>query len=147
VRIPLRRPSQTRDAVPEADFGSLMERVSRGDQEAFATLYDHTSGPVRDRIQARLIHPDATTTLVAAVCVEVWWLAGCYAGQASDVTGWIHGIAERRLKERRLKERRLKDGRLKDQRPQPTASTERTIEVRELADLLGRSPEELTRQG
>jgi DNA-directed RNA polymerase specialized sigma24 family protein len=132
VRIPLRRPSQTRDAVPEADFGSLMERVSRGDQEAFATLYERTSGPVRDRIQARLVHPDATTTLVAAVYVEVWWLAGCYAGPASGVTGWIHGIAERRLK---------------DRPPVPAASTERTIEVRELADLLGRSPEEFASQG
>ncbi|GAA2532805.1 hypothetical protein [Winogradskya humida] len=132
MRISLRRPSLNRDAVPEVDFGSLMEQVSRGDREAFAILYEHTSGPVRDRIQAHLVHRHATTTLVAAVYVEVWWLAGCYAGPASGVTGWIHGIAERRLRDRR------------PQPPVPAASTERTIEVRELADLLGRAPEELT---
>ena len=82
-----------------AELGQLIVQISRGSQDAFGTLYDHTSEAVRDRIAASLPDPERAAVVLSATYVEVWWLAGCHTDPGFDVAAWINRITERRIAE------------------------------------------------
>jgi hypothetical protein len=75
--------------------------------------------------------------LLTATYVEVWWLAGCYAGTSAGVPARIDQIADRRVGDRLPHS--------PSGQPTSAGSAESIVEshlrhtVRELADLLGRT--------
>ncbi len=78
---------------------SMMEGISRGSRQAFATLFDRTSAIIDAELTARLRDPGQRAAILAAAYLEVWWLAGCHSGPEPDVTQWIRRILDRRVAE------------------------------------------------
>ncbi|GAA2864221.1 hypothetical protein Acy02nite_71850 [Actinoplanes cyaneus] len=91
--------AECRAACVDDHLRSLMDPISRGDRDAFVTLFDHTRAAVRATIDEELQDPQCAAAVFAATYVEVWWLAGCHIGSGTDVVGWINRIAERRSAE------------------------------------------------
>jgi len=89
----------TSPATPEVLRG-LLERVSQGDQEAFAGLYDATSPRVfglvlrilRDRAQAEEV--------VQEVFLQVWREAPAFDGARGSALAWMLTLAHRRAVDR-----------------------------------------------
>jgi RNA polymerase sigma-70 factor (ECF subfamily) len=83
-----------------ADPGALMGRIARGDESAFAELYDLLAPTVygvvlrivRDRSQAEEVTQEAF--------VEVWRQAARFDGARGGVRGWAVTIARRRAVDR-----------------------------------------------
>jgi hypothetical protein len=130
-------PADTRVTKPPAggsrpEYAGLMERISRGDRDAFGTLFDRTADRVRDRLRAWPDEPDWVATVFAATYVEVWWLAGCHSGPDVDVVAWIDHIVERRIAEDR-----------RPPFPEGAPEPRPRYVVLELAELLGRSVDTL----
>lgn len=106
MRLFARRSAAPRTAPAETTFATeppgpeldrLIEQISRGSQDAFVTLFDHTSPAVLVRLASCLPDPKRAIVVLSAVYVEVWWLAGCHTEPAFDVAAWIDKIAERRI--------------------------------------------------
>lgn len=131
--------SPVQAGCPECRAGSssghlsaLRERISRGDRDAFATLFDHTRGTVRAGIDARLPDPQYAVEVFTATYVEVWWLAGCRTGRDEDVLAWINRIAERRIADAR------EPGAPSELISGEAVDPHHLRSVRELSSLLGR---------
>jgi hypothetical protein len=76
---------------------SLLQEISRGDQQAFAVLFDRTAGIVAADLTASLPDQRQRIAILAATYIEVWWLAGCHIGPEPDITQWIRAILDRRI--------------------------------------------------
>ncbi len=57
---------------PEPDLQELMVLVARGDQDAFARVYDAVSGPVLGLVRSVLRDPAQSEEVAQEVLVEVW---------------------------------------------------------------------------
>jgi hypothetical protein len=69
---------------------------------AFSALFDRTADAVRTELTVDLPGAARISEILAASYLEVWWLAGCLRTAEADVTGWITGIARRRIAEASL---------------------------------------------
>ncbi|MET9608446.1 ECF RNA polymerase sigma factor SigK [Streptomyces sp. NPDC006512] len=77
-----------------------MERVARGDQDAFATLYGAIAGPVLG-IVVKVLRDRAQSEEVAQeVLIEVWRQAPRYRPDKGAVMTWVLTIAHRRAVDR-----------------------------------------------
>ena len=79
---------------------ALVRRVARGDERAFARLYDRLAPAVSDRIAAAVPDPADVAAITSATFVEAWWLARFHSAAGADVPAWIMSIASRRAGER-----------------------------------------------
>jgi hypothetical protein len=123
-----------RNDQPADNLDELMNKISYGSREAFAALYDRTSGTVRAHLEARLPDRDWVDAVLAATYVEVWWLAGCRTGPYAGVVVWLEEIAERRVAESSVAA-----GRTVLPSPMPDAVVARSrYALMELAELLAR---------
>ncbi|KRC53261.1 MULTISPECIES: ECF RNA polymerase sigma factor SigK [unclassified Nocardioides] len=85
-------------AVP--DLGALLKRSARGDEAAFAELYDATAARahglvlrvVRDRAQAEEVTQE--------VFLEVWRQSGRYDADRGSALAWLMTIAHRKAVDR-----------------------------------------------
>ncbi len=92
--VPMSRSIQTHELI------ELMGRVARGDQEAFAAVYDATSRTVfgivlrvlRDRAQAEEVTQE--------VYVEAWRHASRFDAKQGTATSWLNTIAHRKAVDR-----------------------------------------------
>jgi DNA-directed RNA polymerase specialized sigma24 family protein len=117
----------------KADDSPIMEAISRGNREAFITLFERTSDAVRAEVAARLSDTPQAKAVFAAIYVEVWWLAGCHRGSGIDVGAWIRHIVDRRIAHADAMRRSPPPSRTADQtRDAPPSRAEL-----ELAALLG----------
>lgn len=97
------QPRPGRDGVAEqgADpLAALILRSGRGDQQAFADLYDATAGLVNGIVLRVVRDPSQTEEVVQEVFVEIWRLAPRYDGTRGAVTSWMATIAHRRAVDR-----------------------------------------------
>ena len=110
--------------------------ISQGSREAFASLFDRTSGAVRAELALRFADPDRAAVVFAATYVEVWWLAGCHSGTEIDAGRWISRILQRRIADLEPIARR------QSRTPPPTSESAADLRPScaelELAALLGR---------
>nr|WP_237543079.1 ECF RNA polymerase sigma factor SigK [Streptomyces sp. SID4919] len=74
--------------------------VVRGDQEAFARLYDITAGPVLGVARAVLRDPAQSEEVAQEVLTEVWRTAARYRRDRGQVMNWVLTLAHRRAVDR-----------------------------------------------
>jgi len=92
-------PASTRDDE-RAELGRLMARVAKGDQQAFAEVYDATSRTVfgivlrvlRDRAQAEEVTQE--------VYVDAWRQAKRFDSTRGSASSWLNTIAHRKAVDR-----------------------------------------------
>ncbi|WP_327007037.1 sigma-70 family RNA polymerase sigma factor [Dactylosporangium sp. NBC_01737] len=97
-------PTQRLVAVPtpqrRVDADELLSRVARGDERAFAELYDLLSPRVYGLIRRVLRDPAQSEEVAQEVMVEVWRNAGRFDGTRGTATAWVFTIAHRRAVDR-----------------------------------------------
>ncbi|WP_433324525.1 ECF RNA polymerase sigma factor SigK [Spirillospora sp. CA-294931] len=90
-------------AVPDAgppDLAALLDRVARGDQDAFEQVYARLSGPVYG-LALRVVRDSAQAEEVAQeVLVELWRKASHYRPSKGSASAWAMTLAHRRAVDR-----------------------------------------------
>jgi RNA polymerase sigma-70 factor (ECF subfamily) len=99
------RPSGSSEPTAErpTEAAGLVELVlasARGDQDAFADLYDQTSGRVYGIVWRVLRSPDHAAEVTQEVYTEVWRQATRYEPRKGSVLAWIATMAHRRAVDR-----------------------------------------------
>ncbi|WUX81202.1 sigma-70 family RNA polymerase sigma factor [Streptomyces sp. NBC_01426] len=85
---------------PGPDLPALMDQIARGDQDAFAALYDVVAGPVYG-IVVKVLRDRAQSEEVAQeVLIDVWRQAARYRSDKGSVMTWVMTIAHRRAVDR-----------------------------------------------
>jgi RNA polymerase sigma-70 factor (ECF subfamily) len=85
---------------PPVSAEMLLQRAARGDQQAFAALYDQVAGRVYGLVRRILRDPAQSEEVAQEVFVEVWRNAARFDGDRGGALGWIFTIAHRRAVDR-----------------------------------------------
>jgi RNA polymerase sigma-70 factor (ECF subfamily) len=87
-----------RPATPEGGdpLTDLMQRAGRGDQVAFAALYDGLAGRVHGIVLRVVRDPSQTEEVVQEVFIELWRIAPRFDATRGTVMSWAATIAHRR---------------------------------------------------
>lgn len=88
------------DRPPADTNDALVERVARGDQEAFAELYDLVAPRVHSIVLRVLRDPAMAEEVTQEVMIELWRQAPRFEPGRGTVTGWASTIAHRRAIDR-----------------------------------------------
>jgi RNA polymerase sigma-70 factor (ECF subfamily) len=78
----------------------LLVEVARGDQEAFASLYDAVCGPVLGLVRSVLRDPAQSEEVAQEVLVEVWRTAARFRPDRGGAMAWVMTLAHRRAVDR-----------------------------------------------
>jgi RNA polymerase sigma-70 factor (ECF subfamily) len=78
----------------------LLARVARGDQDAFAELYDQTAPRVLGLVQRLLVDRAQSEEVTQEVFLEVWQTAPRYAADRGSAVTWVLTMAHRRAVDR-----------------------------------------------
>ncbi|MGW5736719.1 MULTISPECIES: ECF RNA polymerase sigma factor SigK [Streptomyces] len=84
----------------EPDLVALMKRVTDGDQEAFAQVYEAVSGPAFGVVRAVIRDAAQSEEVTQEVLVEVWRHASRYRPDRGSVTNWVLTMAHSRAVDR-----------------------------------------------
>ena len=83
-------------AARSARLGALLAKVALGDQEAFATLYRHTSSHLYGVAVRILREGAAAEEVLQDAFVSVWHHAGSYQAAKSQPLTWLSTIVRNR---------------------------------------------------
>lgn len=99
---PFRRLRVVPDTAPAEvnPADALMVRVARGDQAAFADLYDEVAPRVHSVVLRVLRDPAMAEEVTQEVMVELWRLAPRFDVERGGVRSWVATIAHRRAVDR-----------------------------------------------
>ena len=105
-----RRPLEDDQRDDDNDpLGSLLRRAGRGDQDAFADLYDALA-PLLRGIVLKVVRDSAQTEEVTQEAfVELWRLAPRYDSSRGSVRSWATTVAHRRAIDRVRSEQASRD--------------------------------------
>ncbi|MFD2118678.1 sigma factor [Streptomyces cirratus] len=78
------------------DLPALMGLIARGDQDAFAELYEVIAGPVHGIVVRVLRDRAQSEEVTQEVLIEVWRQAPRYRPDKGSVMTWVMTIAHRR---------------------------------------------------
>ena len=81
-------------------LGGLLRQAGRGDQLAFAELYDRLAPLVFGAVLKVVRDPSQSEEVAQEVFVELWRLAARYDGTKGSVTSWAATMAHRRAIDR-----------------------------------------------
>jgi len=89
-----------RDAVDDA-FGArrLLDRVARGDRDAFHAFYERYGARVMAILRRRVAATEVAAELVQDVFVAVWLGASGYREQSGEPERWLLGIVQHKLQD------------------------------------------------
>ena len=101
-------------AVPPVDAaalddGELMAAVARGDEAAFAELYDRMSRMVFGVVRKVVRDPSQSEEVAQEVFVEVWRTATRFESERGSVKTWVLTMAHRRAIDRVRSEQASRD--------------------------------------
>lgn len=82
------------------DLSVLLEASSRGDEDAFAALYDHSSRRVYGLILRVLRDPSQAEEVTQEVYAEVWRTSDRFDSARGSVLAWMSTMAHRRAVDR-----------------------------------------------
>lgn len=89
------------DGVTPVDhIGDLLERIARGDQNAFARLYDLLSPRVFGLILRVLVDRSQSEEVLQEVFLEIWQSAERFTPNRGQGRSWVLTIAHRRAVDR-----------------------------------------------
>ncbi|MFI1991699.1 ECF RNA polymerase sigma factor SigK [Actinoplanes sp. NPDC020271] len=86
--------------APPPDADALLRAVARGDEPAFARLYDLVAPRVYGLIRRMLKDPALAEEVAQEVLVEVWRTAARFDPASGSATAWVFTIAHRRAVDR-----------------------------------------------
>ncbi|MGW8886922.1 sigma-70 family RNA polymerase sigma factor [Streptomyces sp. NPDC055749] len=88
--------------APEAgpDLQELLVMAARGDQNAFASVYDAVCGPVLGLVRSVLRDPAQSEEVAQEVLVEVWRTAPRFRPDRGSAMNWVLTLAHRRAVDR-----------------------------------------------
>ena len=79
---------------------TLLDRVSRGDQQAFETVYSAVAGPVLGLVRRLLRDPAQSEEVAQEVLIEVWRCAARFDPEKGSAMSWVMTLAHRRAVDR-----------------------------------------------
>ncbi|MCX5314180.1 MULTISPECIES: sigma-70 family RNA polymerase sigma factor [unclassified Streptomyces] len=82
------------------DLQELLELVARGDQDAFARVYDAVCGPVLGLVRSVLRDPAQSEEVAQEVLVEVWRTAPRFQASRGSAMNWVLTLAHHRAVDR-----------------------------------------------
>jgi RNA polymerase sigma-70 factor, ECF subfamily len=82
------------------DLDGLLDRVARGDQDAFEAVYDQLAGPVYGLIRKVVRDPAQSEEVTQEVLLEVWRAASRFDATRGSAATWVMTIAHRRAVDR-----------------------------------------------
>ncbi len=85
---------------PADDVDDIMARVARGDDSAFATLYDRTSAKVFGLVKRVVRDPAQAEEVSQEVYLQVWRQAARFDRAAGSGLAWVLTLAHRRAVDR-----------------------------------------------
>ncbi|RII11215.1 ECF RNA polymerase sigma factor SigK [Streptomyces sp. YIM 130001] len=85
---------------PDAGLEARLTEVARGDQSAFAAVYDAVSGPVFGLVRSVLRDPAQSEEVTQEVLVEVWRTAARFRPDRGSAMTWVMTLAHRRAVDR-----------------------------------------------
>jgi RNA polymerase sigma-70 factor (ECF subfamily) len=85
---------------PGADLDALIGRVARGDEAAFAALYDHAAGAVFGLVRRVVRDPAQSEEVTQEVLLEVWRTASRFDPRRGSAATWLMTLAHRRAVDR-----------------------------------------------
>ncbi|MCX5068983.1 ECF RNA polymerase sigma factor SigK [Micromonospora lupini] len=95
-----RRLRSVPDVASPPDASELLSRVARGDETAFATLYDAVAGRVLGLVRRVVRDPAQAEEVTQEVMVEVWRTAARFDAARGSASAWILTMAHRRSVDR-----------------------------------------------
>ncbi len=107
------RPIRARQAESPVDVGdhagALLRRAGRGDQAAFAELFDELSPVVYGVVLKVVRDPSQAEEVAQEVFVELWRLAARFDGTKGTARSWAATLAHRRAIDRVRSEQASRD--------------------------------------
>lgn len=88
------------DSATSPTLEDLLSAVAKGDQQAFATLYDRVGGPVYGLVRRVLRDPAQSEEVTQEVLLEVWRTASRFERGRGTANGWLMTMAHRRAVDR-----------------------------------------------
>ncbi|NUT21781.1 MAG: ECF RNA polymerase sigma factor SigK [Hamadaea sp.] len=98
-QFPALAPAGSATARPE-DLGDLLRQVARGDEAAFAGLYDKVAARVYGLARRVVRDPAQAEEVAQEALVEVWRTAARFDPARGSATAWIFTITHRRAVDR-----------------------------------------------
>jgi RNA polymerase sigma-70 factor, ECF subfamily len=86
--------------APGTDLAGLLARVARGDQAAFATVYDRCAAQVYGLVRRVVRDPAQSEEVTQEVMLEVWRTASRFDPYRGSATAWLMTMAHRRAVDR-----------------------------------------------
>ena len=86
--------------VSRPTLDELLDRVGRGDREAFGELYDETSPRVFGLVRRLVVDAAQAEEVTQDVYLEIWQNASRFDAAKGNAIGWLFTIAHRRSVDR-----------------------------------------------
>jgi RNA polymerase sigma-70 factor, ECF subfamily len=82
------------------ELGTLLTRVARGDQDAYAAVYDRTAGQVLGLVRTVVRDPAQSEEVMQEVLLDVWRSASRFDAELGSAAAWVMTLAHRRAVDR-----------------------------------------------
>jgi RNA polymerase sigma-70 factor (ECF subfamily) len=96
AELPGERPA----AAPSSELAALLAMVARGDEAAFASVYDRFATVVYGLVRRIVRDPAQSEEVTQEVLLEVWRTASRFDPGAGSARGWLVTLAHRRAVDR-----------------------------------------------
>jgi RNA polymerase sigma-70 factor, ECF subfamily len=82
------------------ELGDLLTRVARGDQDAYAAVYDRTAGQVLGLVRTVVRDPAQSEEVMQEALLDVWRSASRFDAELGSAAAWVMTLAHRRAVDR-----------------------------------------------